>query len=483
MNNRYAVSAREGLREGYLTLFLTLILTVMMSFCMMLIREVRENTRQFAAEYVTDIGVNSILAEYHRELFNQYNLLFMDISYGTDTVSYDSMISHLKEYIQENLSTESLFLGSYYRDPIQLSLSEANLKGALGACDAGGREIRRQAVDAMQQDIGITYLDKVMEWAEEADRYGLFSRDLLQEQKSAVEELENLTGMDSSMIFDEEEEEESVVSFWEAGILNMVADRETISSQMVTLSNYASHRERVEGTGALENTLFEDGFMDKLFFQEYILSYTGQYGNPKEDSLLKYQTEYILFGQNSDVNNLKMAVSQLLGIRGVANLVSIMQDTEKKSCAEMLAYSIAVALTVPEIAEVLAFVFELIWAMAEAIYDVSMLLNNERIPLIKKSTDWHYSLENAMNFELPDKADKSKLSDGLSYPDYLRIMMCLHDKEILSLRLADIMEMDIRKTEGNQSFRMDGCFDRVHLNLLFGSSDEGKYSTDGIYGY
>ena len=63
MNRRGNTHVREGLGEGYLTVFLTLILTVVLSFCLMLIRQVQENTGRFAAERVTDIGINSVLAE------------------------------------------------------------------------------------------------------------------------------------------------------------------------------------------------------------------------------------------------------------------------------------------------------------------------------------------------------------------------------------------------------------------------------------
>ena len=481
MNRRGNTHVREGLGEGYLTVFLTLILTVVLSFCLMLIRQVQENTGQFAAECVTDIGINSVLAEYHRELFQQYNLLFVDLSYGTPTVSYDNMVSHLESYVKKNLSAEDLFLGSFYRNATQLTLTDTGLYGALGACDMGGREIRRQAVEVMYQDMGITYLEKIMSWADETEKYGLLNRDLLQEQKDALKELENLSGMESSMLFDTEEQG-GAVSFFEAGVLNLVADRESISAQKITPSNYASHRKRFTGNDSLQDTSFEDNFLEQILFQEYILSYTGQYVSPKGDSLLKYQTEYILAGLDNDPDNLKFVVGELLGIRGAANLISILQDSEKKACAEILALSITTVLGVPEAADVLAYVLETVWAMAEAVYDVSALLENSRIPLLKKPAEWHYSLEQAMSFEGPEKNTVS-IQDGLSYIDYLRILMCFQNKETLSLRLADIMEMDIRKTAGNEAFRMDGCFDRFRLCLNYGSSGNRKYCIDGIYGY
>lgn len=57
--------------DGYLTVFLSLILSVMISLCLVLILGARENTRRMEVECVTDIGMNNILAEFHRELLNQ----------------------------------------------------------------------------------------------------------------------------------------------------------------------------------------------------------------------------------------------------------------------------------------------------------------------------------------------------------------------------------------------------------------------------
>ena len=78
--------------DGYLTVFLTLILSVMLSLCLLLVLGARENTRRMEIECVTDIGMNNILAEYHRELLQQYDLFFIDTSYGTANASYLSLI-------------------------------------------------------------------------------------------------------------------------------------------------------------------------------------------------------------------------------------------------------------------------------------------------------------------------------------------------------------------------------------------------------
>ena len=60
--------------NGYMTIYLALTLGVMISLCLALIEGCRYRGICLETECVMDIGMDSILAEYHRELFDQYRL-------------------------------------------------------------------------------------------------------------------------------------------------------------------------------------------------------------------------------------------------------------------------------------------------------------------------------------------------------------------------------------------------------------------------
>ena len=79
---------KPGATSGYLTVYVALTLTVMVSLCLVLIEGVRRHTIAFESECVMDIGMDSVLAEYHRVLLERYGLLMVDTSYGTDYPSY-----------------------------------------------------------------------------------------------------------------------------------------------------------------------------------------------------------------------------------------------------------------------------------------------------------------------------------------------------------------------------------------------------------
>lgn len=490
MNSRrsMACSVREGLGNGYLTVFLTLILTVMLSFSMTLIVSAGENTRRFAAECVTDIGMNSILAEYHRELLEQYNVFFTDISYGTQVIAYENMTEHLKNYINHNLQGDDLFMQGVYGNLIHMELDNIAVNGALSACEEGGISLRRQAVDAIKQDVGITYLEKTGDWLATLQSSGIMDINLLEKQKEAEKKVVELTGKKMGTLFEEEEQEDNAVTFYEAGILNLVADREELSDREITLSQYASHRVHFESGGLSVPESYADDFWDELFFHEYLMSYTGHYGEENSGSAyeknfgLEYETEYLLAGKAKDIDNLKAVAGQILAIRGGANLIALMQDEGKKQYVQILAFSMASLLGIPEAEEVLEELLKIIWAMAEALYDVTILLQGGRIPVIKQPEEWHYSMENALNFVRPETG-QTKITDGLSYEDYLRILLCFHGKEELTMRMADVMEMNIRNTPGNENFCMDGCFESFRVQIVYRGERDKKYTIDRTYGY
>ena len=82
-----------------MTIYLALSLTAVLSLCVLLIEGARMNGARFMAEYSLDVGMNSVLAEYHKELLEQYDVFFVDTSYGTDLPSIYNTAEHLQKYI------------------------------------------------------------------------------------------------------------------------------------------------------------------------------------------------------------------------------------------------------------------------------------------------------------------------------------------------------------------------------------------------
>ena len=76
-----------------------------------------------------------------------------------------------------------------------------------------------------------------------------------------------------------------------------------------------------------------------------------------------------------------------------------------------------------------------------------------------------------------------KEGPGLEYKDYLMLLMLLEDEHDKLFRTMDVMEMDIRKTEGNEYFRIDGCVDSLLTEVTVRSTDGYTCTMNRRYGY
>ena len=68
--------------NAYLTVYLSLIFGIVLSLLFVLIEGAATGAIRAQAELVADLGIDSVFAEYNRELLEQYRLFFIDSSYG-----------------------------------------------------------------------------------------------------------------------------------------------------------------------------------------------------------------------------------------------------------------------------------------------------------------------------------------------------------------------------------------------------------------
>ena len=71
------------MKRGQITVFLSLVLCLILSVLFAGIESVRVAGMRLKLESAMDMGLYSVFAEYNRELLNQYDLYFIDTSYGS----------------------------------------------------------------------------------------------------------------------------------------------------------------------------------------------------------------------------------------------------------------------------------------------------------------------------------------------------------------------------------------------------------------
>lgn len=477
-----------GLKAGaYLTLYAALSLTVLLSLFLAVLEGVRVNTIQLEAELIADIGMDSVLAEYHRELFNQYGMFWIDTSYGTAQPSIQRLEEHLKYYVNQNCSMNEVFLGDYlYRDFLAMEVGEITVLQAAAAGDDGGSFFRERAVEAVKNDIGLSLLEQIADWLETVETHGLGTRQLEQEMQQVDGEITDYDGQEVQVGEDwiTLEVESPVKVLEEArrkGILNLVIDdMEGLSEAAVNTASLISSRRETGGINQGnweegESSYGADALMQRLLWQEYLFRYCGFYGSGSDKGLLRYQVEYLIAGKDNDIDNLKSVVHRICGIREAANALYLFSDEEKCAEAEAAAAVIASALLIPEAELLFQAAILLGWAYAESLYDVSCLLKGQRVPLLKTAQTWHYGIEGALEAAQDmenTKAweDGADTGEGLAYQDYLRLLLAISDLELQTFRMMDIVEMDIRQTPGNGQFRLDGCIDRLTAEICVESA-------------
>ena len=138
------------MRRGAITVFLSLVLTIVLSLILAVTEVARISAIRMKFECVADIGMNSVLAEYHRQMLEQYDLLFVDMSYGTGSASIFNTQAHLKQYMQKNYETDSAIGLLRFRDFLAMDAGEASITEYSVASDQCGEVLKRQVTDYMK---------------------------------------------------------------------------------------------------------------------------------------------------------------------------------------------------------------------------------------------------------------------------------------------------------------------------------------------
>lgn len=479
---------------GYLSIFMSLSLTLVLSLCLVLIEAARQNTIRLESECIVDMGMNSVLAEYHREVLDRYNLFFIDCSYGTPYPSYYNTEDHLEQYLHKNvalqeelgiLADNGLFR-SIYMDPLKISFPEVTVTRVSLATDNQGYQFQQQAIQAVKSDVGIKAVETVTEWLHVVEQHNLLDNTVEQKIEAAEQQLQSLQGKqqleDKTWVTIEVENPLSYITEERRkGLLYWVMENlEELSAKVINPQQYVSVRRKKQQLNQ-GNIPVKEGLSlyERLLFQEYLVRYAANYLEGKEDTRLDYQMEYVLFGTDSDTDNMRKTAAAICGMREAANLLYLMGDPEKQELISAAASALSAVIFVPEAAPVFESILLIGWSCLESIQDTKNLLKGEKVPLLKTKESWRCSLESLFGGE--DREVQGE--DGLSYSDYLRLFLCFADLEEITYRFMDVMEMEIRETTGNENFRMDGCVDYLEVQVKAVSAYGYTYELQHAKGY
>lgn len=218
----------------------------------------------------------------------------------------------------------------------------------------------------------------------------------------------------------------------------------------------------------------EDGFatsLKNMFVNAgvegaFIATYFGNHvtKSKSKDGYFCNEWEYIINGQCDDDKNLKVCKEYIFAIRNAMNIEFLLTNPEKKaviaSVSEILTPGATGILTNAVIAEM--------WAAIETKKDLDALMDNERVPFVKTSETWQTDISslldgNEIKEKLNDegkalleenieeieslkgaKAIASEVKEGQTYDDYLMAMMTLMNDNLVTLRLMDLVQINMK---------------------------------------
>ena len=487
-------------KRGSITVFLALILSLVTALVCTGIESVRMAAARTQILNGADIGLYSLFGQFDREMLKDYDLFLLDGSCGQGSLDlasvYDNFSSYMKPVLKQNSQKLSV---------VQVGFSAYRL-----LTDEGGEPFYNQVVQYMKETLGSQgvslLLDKMKdrkEKTEQAEQAGEQAEngDIIENYDAEMEENnrkneEALAEAEKNPEGGELEDGDNVTAppqkvvnpisiirrIRKMGILELVIPgNKGVYDGQVQAGTLLSRREKQKGMPMYEPEKTDTSYTSQILFQQYLMEKLGNYSAPGKGAL-KYQTEYILGGKTGDIENLKSVAGRLLLIREGVNIVHLVSDGTKRAQAAGLASAIASAFLIPPATGVIEAAILLCWAFGESILDVRELFDGGKVPLVKSAADWQLSLENLP--ELLNGLDSVRRGseDGMSYEDYLQVLLLGVSREEKITRAMDMIELCVRE-KGRKNFRMDSCIVAAEVSVDVKANKRKVFNVTRAYGY
>lgn len=203
-----------------------------------------------------------------------------------------------------------------------------------------------------------------------------------------------------------------------------------------------------EGLSELRNQVFVNEYITGMFRdacsnEEDDMTLSGF---SKSEHHLKYEVEYVLFGNSVDEMNLAGALGMIFSIRIAMNSLSILMDSDKMNIITNMANSMAGWWSLGIGSIVMVALLTLSWAAMESVEDIKLLLKNKSVPIIKDADSFATDILGKVRNEISEDSGK-KYMPSLSYHEYLKLLLFggVVGEDTKLLRILDLAQLNIEK--------------------------------------
>lgn len=509
--------------DAYVTVLFSMIFLTVISVVLVAVETVRVSAVRLQAEIACSIAAEAFLSQYQPEVQARYGL------YLVERDGYDLLF--LQDFIEENCSS-----GEDEADVgwLDLELESVVIEEDIEIQAEDYAYLEEQITDLMIAVKGSSYVEELF-----ADLLGLSNEDVEEEKEDFLEDLEetgeeaqqdqeayeeaaaleaeNSTDGEGNIETEEgnsevtedaeeiEDPREAITQLLKYPIANLVMEGEISSAELDTseLSEYVNAESDVsqlqgfldyeDVTEELEDFSFDlfdslSDLGDEFIVDCYILDYftnAAQADESQEQSVLAYEAEYILCGNEEDAANLQNTINRISLIRMILNLSYLMGSQTKTAAARTVAVSLSTALLMPFLEEIIYLLILSAWAYAEALVDCRCLLEGGKVPLVKSDSTWTLSLTELSEIgqdQINQCAQEADDESGWSYEDYLRLLLQGVSQEKKYVRMLNLMEVNIRHAEGCEEFCMADCVFGITIcadfefdSFFFSSTQKDSY--------
>lgn len=420
-------SQKRGLRfKAELTVFLSLVFLLMISLVMALLTSASQQVKKSSQRAQMTLALENVFAEYDQKMLEQYDLF---VRADCDESMIEKRLQYYGITDTDHRVTKSEYLTDnqglpYYQQAVRYMKNWLGLDGTIGGNSSDF------VSDSSLEDLETQTESSLLEM-------------LSEDENNLLEDGNPLSNIQSL-------KQTSLLSI-------LVSDTENLSHRSISTENLPSVRVLNEGSGGFSDSDGEGGYAEKVCFVAYLFEHFSDASEERNLNALSYELEYILCGKSVDSENLEAALQKILKIRWAVNYAYLLTDTTKKAEAEAMALTLCSLLTVPGVTEVVKQAILLAWAYGESIVDLRVLMEQDKVPLLKTSATWQLQLANLAKLGTSEEISGARSSEtGLDYSDYLKGLLLLESRESLSMRSLDLIE-------SNLSVQMDMCMTRVEV--------------------
>lgn len=463
-------------QKGSITVFLSLSCILFLSLICAVVESARVQGARAQTANITGMGNFSLLGEFERDLLEKYEIFSLDGTYGSGSFQAEKINERLENFISYNANPKKDIFSLWCFDPWNLELVDSSISGYALLTDEKGEPFFQQAVSYMKANAGVIAVDKLLEYTKDTEEiknrqaeYEKSKREndgqmnsLETEKQKKLEELQSeaedaAEGQTTAVVPAEPQNNplKEIAKLRKKSTLEIITWDKEISEKSVKTSNFPSKGRLRKGNLKIEKS--HSGMIANVLFREYLLMHFPCYLSEVPGNALDYQIEYILGGKNTDEKNLKQVVNRLLLIREGMNYLYCVKNQEINASAQGLALSLTGFLGIPALISATKHALLLAWAYGESLIDLRILLDDGKVPIFKDASTWSLSLENLGRITEVLKEGAKGKEKGLSYYDYLRVLLNMGSMATQKMRALDMIQAELQAEDEMAWFKPENC--------------------------